>query len=199
MKETEISKFEIEDFWIRVYLNPKSDYLDSAVNRAYRDLNRTLHGISKLPSEQNHILVKQIIKNSINKITTDKFESHVNFDNWHKQLCDKIIQSYKLELTFDFSFGQAQKWINMTLKYLFALGEKRINGICMNYEFFHVPIDNIIQDRLKIKYNIDRIDGAWSKISDYNIYLDYQKNLRIICPDFIPMDIEFRLFNEREK
>lgn len=61
------------------------------------------------------------------------------------------------------------------------------------------PIDNIIQDRIKSKFNIDRINGAWSKISDYNIYLAYQKKLRKICLDFIPMDIEFRLFNEREK
>jgi hypothetical protein len=199
MKKTEISKFEIEDFWIRVYLNPKSDYVDSAINRAYRDLNRTLHGISKLQTEQNHKLVKQIIKNSIIEITTDKFESQVDFDNWHRQLCDKIIQSYKLELTFYFSFGQAQKWINMTLKYLFALGEERINGICINYEFFHVPIDNIIQDKLKLEFNIDRIEGAWSKISDYNIYLDYQKKLRMTRPNSIPMDIEFKLFNEHEK
>lgn len=199
MKKPELSKLEIEDFWIRVYLNPKSDFVDSAIDRAYRDLNRTLRGISKLPLEQNHKSVRQIIKNSIIDILKVRFDNQEKFDNWHKLLCDKLIQSYKSELSFDFTFGQAQKWINMTLKYLSALGNERIDGIFLNYDYFHIPVDNIIQNKLKTRLNINKINGAWSKISDYDVYLDYQKNLRKALPVHNPMDIEFRFFNERDK
>ena len=51
---------------------------------------------------------------------------------------------------------QAQKWINMSMKYLYALGDERVPGISKNYEYFHIPIDNIILNELKSK-NINMI------------------------------------------
>lgn len=95
--------------------------------------------------------------------------------------------------TVKFTYGHAQKWINMTLKYMLALGESRIKGIYMNCHFFHIPIDNLIQDELLDK--IEKINCAWSKINNYDIYLAYQKKFRKLCNGKSPIAEEFRIFN----
>ena len=83
----------------------------------------------------------------------------------------------------------------MTLKYLFAIGPNVIDGIDRNYEFFHIPIDNIIQDKLSIR-GINRINSRWSRIDSYQTYLQYQIRVRNTFAGQIPLDVEFRLFNE---
>lgn len=102
------------------------------------------------------------------------------------------------ELNYELSIGQAQKWINMTHKYLFALGESRVNGISKNYEFFHIPINNIIQEKLE-KEGIEKLKERWSRIKQYSNYLDYQKKVREHFAGQIPLDVEFKLFNKSKE
>ena len=83
----------------------------------------------------------------------------------------------------------------MTLKYMFAIGNEIINGIERNYKFFHIPIDNIIQEKLEF-YNVNKIKGKWSRIDNYEIYFQYQNQVREAFIGQIPLEIEFRLFNE---
>lgn len=84
----------------------------------------------------------------------------------------------------------------MTLKYLFALGDNIVDGISTNYIYYHIPIDNIIQDKLLKKYDIPKFSERWSRIDDYERYLNYQIKVRQTIQNQIPMDVEFRLFNE---
>lgn len=60
--------------------------------------------------------------------TTSSYLSYPQFDRWHQDVCQRLCEIY-YELGYpQFSVGQTPKWINMTFKYLFALGEKRIAG-----------------------------------------------------------------------
>ena len=45
----------IEDFWIRCYLGStlNTDFIHLAINRAYRDLNRTIHGMKNINPEES--------------------------------------------------------------------------------------------------------------------------------------------------
>lgn len=82
----------------------------------------------------------------------------------------------------------------MTLKYLTAINFETDNLIKTNYHFFHVPIDNIIQDQLQ-NFGISKLNMSWNTIYNYNIFLDYQLKIRsIFCPK-IPLVIELELFN----
>ncbi|RKY91041.1 MAG: hypothetical protein DRQ13_11910, partial [Ignavibacteriae bacterium] len=121
--------------------------------------------------------------------------SQKEFDNWHFQKCKKLKSEFLKIYKFKITFGQSQKWINMTMKYLFALGEKRIKNIETNYEYFHIPIDNIVQNELA-KIGIPKFKMAWSKLDSYEEYLDYQKKVRGLIKNQIPMDFEFKLFNK---
>lgn len=86
-----------------------------------------------------------------------------------------------------FTNGNAQKWLNMALKYLWLLGDLP-NDI--KDERFHAPIDRYILQKL---WNL-KADGvtcsadmfyckgnSWSKISDYDDYFDLQKVIRVMA------------------
>ncbi|SEQ39179.1 hypothetical protein SAMN02910369_01678 [Lachnospiraceae bacterium NE2001] len=83
----------------------------------------------------------------------------VNFDGWHNETCNMLIKLYdKNGLKDIFTYGNAQKWINMTLKYIFLLNGisnnnaesilEKSSKICRYSSDFHIPIDSYIIDEL---------------------------------------------------
>lgn len=185
---------EIQEFWYRAYLGTTTNLLEACIDRAYRDFNRTLHGIGKIQSKEKYDSIKQTIRNIAEEIVKLNINNQLEFDNWHKQKCNLLKEDFVKHLDFPLTYGQAQKWINMTLKYLYALGENYIKGISRNYEYFHIPIDNIIQE--KFSSFIPKLDIAWSRLDNYEKYITYQKHVRQYFKHQIPMDIEFKSFNE---
>jgi hypothetical protein len=187
---------ERTNFWLRVYLGTTyaQELKLAAVDRAYRDFNRTMHGFrdKRTPETYNTLRNLMLVIAEETFITT--FDQ-ASFDVWHKSKCDLLIYEFYNVIEFRISYGQAQKWINMTLKYMFAIGNEIINGIDKNYKFFHIPLDNIIQDKLEFN-DISRIKGKWSRIENYEIYFQYQKQVRETFNSQIPLEVEFRLFNE---
>lgn len=164
---------------------------ETALNRAYTDMaSHTLHLDKKHDGkkEKERDAIKEKTKESAKKVICEKIEELKKaasltsdaFNKWHKNLCDEIKNIYKTD--FDFHIGQSQKWINMTLKYLYVFGE--FHDKKEYVECFHAALDNIIIDCAKKKYGIpkpkdeDKEDLAWSKIDDYAVYLNYQNALK---------------------
>lgn len=189
-----LDRDDFERFWIRVFLHTSDDFLERCIERAYRDFNRTLHGIRGHENKEAYSRLSNLVKSIVEEITTTNISNQTDYDSWHKDKCEILVKGFMTELNYELSIGQAQKWINMTLKYLFALGESRVNGISKNYEFFHIPIDNIIQEKLE-KEGIEKLKERWSRIKQYSNYLDYQKKVREHFAGQIPLDVEFKLFN----
>lgn len=115
---------------------------------------------------------------------------NADFDSWHKSVCQQIestMNNKKLELLKEkFTFGQAQKWVNMTLKYLWLL-DMLPKGI--SAEDLHVPIDSFILKALKDDgiSDISDKDGtykykeeAWSRLTTDN-YDTIQKEIRKVA------------------
>lgn len=184
-----------ENFWIRVYLGASQDLIGAAIDRAYRDFNRTQHGYAKLKTADSYTCLKEVLRNVTAEAIGRDFISQTEFDEWHEVSCDYLINSCLGATSYKMSYGQAQKWINMSLKYMYALGDDRVPGISRNYHYFHIPIDNIIQDIL-VQRNIARFKESWSRIATYKAYLDYQIRFRAAHPNEIPLDVEFKLFNQ---
>ncbi len=153
---------------------------------------RTIHGFAK---EENHDNIKETTKNSI-KETISKLEqtainSQEEYDRFHKKACERLIESFKPQ---DFTYGQAQKWINMTFKYLFLLDYEGTENV---YKYLHIPIDKYILKSATPPKKIFK--EAWSKLNDYNKYLEYQIWFRENFPKDIPLDREFVLWIEAAK
>ena len=141
------------------------DILDRIVEKAYADA--TILGAFKLNADpENASRAKDGVNGNtgskrelINQLHLLMQEKCQDFDNWHKGTCEKLVSIYENCGFKDiFTYGNAQKWINMSLKYIYLLG-----GISETYESkficmaktirkysseLHVPIDSFIIDAL---------------------------------------------------
>ncbi len=160
------------NFLLKVYFN--SIDLESCIVRAYLDFCRTLRGFAS--HQHKSEVYDEAKKFLINRIAEVKYTklSQNDFDHWHELNCRDLIQIFQ---NFPFKVGQAQKWINMSMKYVFIMG---LQGFEQVYRHCHCPIDNIILGKLGEKYGSEclKLSSVWSKLQDYDEYLSFQKWLR---------------------
>ena len=100
-------------------------------------------------------------------------------------------------------YGQAQKLVNMALKYLYN-EYAHYRGVCnhLGYPdgnldwFFHLPIDKQIRGHLAANYGFTHPRNvAWSKW-DRGHYLAFQTELRMrLNPAYKPLEIDYLLWN----
>ena len=123
-----------------------------------------------------------------------------NYKEWHKNTCEGLRKKYsKVCLNENepfFTYGNAQKWVNMTMKYLWLLG-RLPEGLTA--KSLHVPIDSFILEKLR-EENVDEIrrDGdtykykgkSWSQLDDYDVYLDIQTKIGQIAEKAFPIEWE---------
>lgn len=136
--------------------------------------------------------------------SADKYECvDGQFGLWHKAKCEEIMGTMNTAIFQDdslilksnsFTYGLAQKWVNMTLKYLWLL-DMLPNGL--SEAELHVPVDSFILEALKEtqQFNTEgnKITGsgesyyyngeAWSAISDPENYKKLQKEIRDIAKE----------------
>lgn len=167
-------------FGAHVAAEPASpEVITSVSKRAYRDLNRTLHGIGTHP---NKTTLLEDTHASLREFLTDleKVTNRDDFDALHDAWCEDRIRFFAKrphpdKEKFTFTYGQAQKWLNMTLKYLAVLDHPAVQRV---YPYLHVPIDSIIYNQA------DQIGAprppkrrSWSRLNQEQ-YLAYQTQLR---------------------
>lgn len=206
IKESDLSG---EDEQNIPYICAKRAYLDLARTVKYRYSSSELEKMkSKKSSEEDrdeannfieskNNLIKNICENILYPVKTEKGEisfENSDFDDWHKAKCEEIKEkmngnyetvnnSDEKVLEESFTIGQAQKWVNMTLKYLWLL-DALPTGV--KPEYLHVPIDSYI---IEIAYdNKNKFDNAlglekkpeksWSKLSKYKKYFEIQEAIR---------------------
>ncbi len=183
------------DFLLRLYFGANSDPLGACVHRAYLDLNRTIHGLSRLPgvAELRERASRQVRSVLVALAGSESGSSQNAFDAWHRDACERLCATYAKHGFPQFGIGQAQKWLNMAFKYVHVFGEKHVPGFARLYAFGHVPLDNIMLDRLR-QYGAPRLSGPWSRLRDYREYLDFQHWIRQRFPDSTPLAVEFHLW-----
>jgi len=169
-----------------------SNLITRCVRAGYLDLSRTLHGLRVLPSrELLRRQARKYLRDRFTDIKTKKtiIQNQQDFDDWHKSSCQGLISLYNDHKFKTFHKGQAQKWINMTYKYVFTLGEDRLPGFAHLYSLCHVPLDIKIINNLE-KFNPPVLSTRWSRIDDHQEYMAYQKWVRKSF-SIVPLDVEF--------
>jgi hypothetical protein len=185
--ESRLTDDDVRAFLIRVYFKNAQHPVSASIDRAYLDFRRTLRGLQEYVNRSNvKSATEKAVYDAIIELTSSPIASQEEFDIWHKDTCDELRSKFG---DFHFHYGQAQKWINMSLKYLFILDKPRIAPY---WQYCHVPIDRDILRAVK-RYNPPTFSCAWSKIDDYEKYLYFQVWLRNKLSG-IPMDNEWRLW-----
>lgn len=134
-----------------------------------------------------YIKASKLAKGEINSVKANR-SAKVSFDKWCGKTCGKIKIAIKIKDCYNkvnsnksiITYGNAQKWLNMALKYLWLLGALP-NDI--KEERLHAPIDRYIWQKLwnlkaeGVTCSADAFyykGNSWSKISDYDDYFDLQ-------------------------
>lgn len=102
-----------------------------------------------------------------------------NYDAWHENtcqgLCDRYRQVYLEKAAPFFTYGNAQKWVNMSMKYIWLLG---LLPAELPETALHVPVDSYIIDALWEEENHAvcfpvRVDKPVSRCKKYKNPSDY--------------------------
>ena len=137
--------------------------ITKCIDRAYLDFNRTLlfkeeykGDTKKKKNKRKKALshLKDTIRISIVDLIDNKID---DYNKWHNQLCQALLEeaekgNFLIEKEKEmptqkskvFYYGQAQKWVNMTIKYVWLLGliperfEKEL----------HIPVDRYLIEAL---------------------------------------------------
>lgn len=160
------------------------DSLGRYIDRAYRDMNRTLR-LAPLNASSRKALragATKVLSDALTHLVSHEHGLSVQtFDAWHREACDALKETYATA-GIGLTYGQAQKWVNMTLKYLFVALALDIAGpIALKpyYAFAHLPIDGIVVKALKARSFSSTLPRArWSRHDDYGAYLAFQESIR---------------------
>ena len=178
----------------RIKTKKDLDIFDNSIRKAYFDFCRTIDykGISDADKEECICKAKTQIRTEFKEMLVQNFNIQ-KYDDWHEKLCadlERIFTGYHIH----FCVGKSQKWINMSVKYLFSLDYDDKLKIGDRLSIFHVPIDSIVIDLAENKLGVRRPNSAWSKIEDYNTYLRYQNNVRKILQAKCLVPLEWELY-----
>lgn len=149
----------------------KEAVVSAAIDRAFRDASSHVLSIDG-GNEPKKELGKAVISKAL-----EELESIDDYAKWHDDLCqqllDKEYSPAKEHPLKSITYGIAQKWVNMTMKYLavayYALNEhEACEEYCSFYEWavkrheasLHVPVDRYI------------IEAAWRKNPDIKLPVD---------------------------
>ena len=144
-----------------VFGDIEDPYLAS-IDRAYLDMQtHTISGnrddIFEMRRRETEYLYEGIME----------LPKETDFDRWHKKTSEAM---ESMDTPIHLTFGQIQKWINMTIKYLYTLRSLGVNSIDKYFiehkDDFHAPIDSYVLKALNME------EDSWSKIPTYEAYLE---------------------------
>ncbi len=214
MKKENAINFLLFGYFGITLKNSKDDIISAAINRAYRDAASHVLSLTdeyKKNTNEGQTLyvdashdIEEFIEDVLTNGTQNKLNKN-NYDDKHEKLCKKLIKLYheRTNSGYEFSYGVAQKWVNMTMKYLSVIltifSECNNTPVFVNTyknsfraieHFLHVPIDGYILEYVsKEKYikefsnvkpiEIAKNNSAWSKYNKSN-YEDLQEKINEI-------------------
>ena len=153
--------------------------LDKAIESAYRDATNqgafnALFTDTAFPDREAVDNLKTRVK-GMSRFVKDQIKTlyfsnnKMDFDEWHRRICLRLVNTYRKiceelnspsfrvdpgALEF-FSYGNAQKWVNMTIKNLYVISgaylaiggtvnEGFFNAVAARSNEYHIPLDNLI-------------------------------------------------------
>jgi len=169
--------------------------------RAYRDLNRTLgftysgSALNKKPTtimksyekskEDFKFEAESFLQERLSILLGEVDSNKDGFDDWHEKTCNELVKKASdwerkgvhLFKKGGFTYGHAQKWVNMTLKNMlvmnsWGLWSEKLNRFA---EFMHIPIDNYILAEAHEKLKKSNCFGLRTRKNGDQFYITFDK------------------------
>lgn len=168
--------------------------------KAYPDMARRTLDWDKNTHEETKIswrdkVAKNVLVPRIVDLLAPNVSFNESFNEWHKNVCYEIIK-HKHENLSVLYIGQAQKWLNMTLKnmlvHVTADWYKNLDELRKD---LHVPVDTYVMEAAYSQLGIRTLENgsgklladaklsdgnnkfAWSKIKSYELYFAFQEKI----------------------
>lgn len=208
------------DFLLYSYFGIKNDDMEEdefalkCAQRAYLDLCRTIEFNVELKAhkgieEKFAKYIKKEFCNIISKLIADQIKEILlkddqNFDSKHDEICKnlktkassimfkKTDGEYEKVLAKDLTYGQVQKWLNITIKYLLLLDVWKDKFELVKDEL-HIPVDSFVMEaankdenlNIDIPYKNKKAKGKYSEnISkpwsdwEFDEYIEFQNSFK---------------------
>ena len=201
--KSKLGRSDYEDYLVYLYFRAKPYNLSKCIKMAYLDFSRTLHGLGEESDDKKKLYgeaTKELEQRFLRLQSDPGIVDQVAFDNWHRATYQQLFAIYNNHgyntLKRHLFVGQAQKWINMTFKYLFTLGELGKyphSGFGEVYPFCHAPLDRKFIEQLEEYGILWPYSCTWSRLDSYDKYRSYQQEIRQQFAD-VPLDVEFLLW-----
>ena len=173
-------------------------YLDLARRIPYRYSISDIEKSAKVDEIKEFISRKEAFKKAINNCILE-IKSDTNPIDIIEMVYSKANIDYSDLFDGRFFFGLSQKWVNMTLKYLWLFGD----GYCLiPQEKLHVPLDSYIihaltrgnkENKFGLNIKLNGLDQnlAWSTLDDKTLY----GNIQIKIKETIEKSSEFKKYS----
>lgn len=169
-KTTSGKKLSLNDFNEKLDMN----VFRESVKKAYRaSTTRALKNPNKINTKAIKESLIDVIANDLNSlyISNDNYD----FSIFESELSTKVRNAFKDKGLDDYTYGNAQKWINLSIKYL--LSSNYVDPMNPLFKNCFVPIDSIVMKMAKKQLNVKEI-GAWSKCDDIEKIINYEKEIK---------------------
>lgn len=141
--------------------------LKSAIKVAYNDatMQGAYNALEKENAEEiDYDEVAQELEKAIKKLLNDNSNS---YEQWHKDICKELVECYEKVTSNNknpaFSYGNAQKWVNMTMKYLYILSEIFYDfNKNHNFENYYDIIQKLYKE-LQVPVDSFIIESVWDE------------------------------------
>ena len=157
-------------FLVCCYFGQSEDLIKAAVDRAYVDMASHTLQYNEFKKDENGIKEKWCCRFNASQIISEGLKKYPmnneNFNGWHQSVIEELKNAYG---EHNLTEGQAQKWLNMTIKYIYVFvhlfGERygrldEISGFLKDtsVDDYKCPVDSYVLKGAKVD------DVSWSKL-----------------------------------
>ena len=194
----------IEEFYQRLIYGTiinKAEFdniIDICIHNAYLSICRALKEVKKYKKSYDKILKK--------RLKTLLTNDNINFDEWHMEVCNEIVDSYKKANYKNFNYGIAQKIVNLSLKYFFCIMltcsfKNKSDVKFTNFDKCHATLDKRVMTEIR-KFSSEIKYSKITQIDTYQNYIECQeairKYLKLNEDTTSPFFWEFKIWNKNK-
>lgn len=124
--------------------------------------------------------VKDYLLIKIANILHKKPFSFEEYEAFAKEVCARIRAIYRKYKINDYTYGNAQKMLSMTIKYI--LSADNIDPSLSIFEVAYIPIDGVIMRIAQQKLGVNPLPNPWSKTEEFDEIVEYERAIRKALP-----------------